>query len=107
MEDFFGHSFRGRGGDFGSHDTFFGPGGHFQQEDHMRRHRTAHTNAHHQAFHSQFQDAGQQFQDAGQQFRHQQQQEARPHFGGHSGGRTCRTVTQRVGNMVTTYTTCS
>lgn len=24
-----------------------------------------------------------------------------------SGGRSCRTVTQRVGNMVTTYTQCS
>jgi len=24
-----------------------------------------------------------------------------------SGGRTCRTVTQRVGNMVTTHTECS
>ncbi|XP_061187456.1 dnaJ homolog subfamily B member 9-like isoform X2 [Saccostrea echinata] len=26
---------------------------------------------------------------------------------GHQGGRTCRTVTQRVGNMVTTHTECS
>ncbi|XP_022300571.2 dnaJ homolog subfamily B member 9-like isoform X2 [Crassostrea virginica] len=28
-------------------------------------------------------------------------------FFGHAGGRTCRTVTQRIGNMVTTHTECS
>lgn len=98
MEDFFGHSFRGRD-HFGSQHTFFGPGGHFHQEDHVRRHRSAHNNAHHQAFNHQFHDGGHQF--------HQQQQQQRSQFGGHAGGRTCRTVTQRVGNMVTTYTTCS
>ncbi|XP_045124913.1 dnaJ homolog subfamily B member 9-like [Portunus trituberculatus] len=99
LEDFFGHSFRGRD-QFGSHNTFFGPGGHFRQEDHMRRHRSAHNQAHQQAFRSQFQG---QFHDPGHEFQQYQQQ---PHFGA-SGGRTCRTVTQRVGNMVTTYTTCS
>ncbi|MPC15039.1 DnaJ subfamily B member 9 [Portunus trituberculatus] len=92
LEDFFGHSFRGRD-QFGSHNTFFGPGGHFRQEDHMRRHRSAHNQAHQQAFRSQFQG---QFHDPGHEFQQYQQQ---PHFGA-SGGRTCRTVTQRVGNMV-------
>lgn len=89
MEDFFGSSF---GGDhFGSHDSFFG-GGHFQHADHMRRHHEAHQRAQQQH----------QFHQQGGNFHHQ------AHFNqrGGSGGRTCRTVTQRVGNMVTTYTTC-
>lgn len=98
MEDFFGHSFRGRD-NFGSHNTFFGPGGHFRQEDHMRRHRAAHNTAHQHSFHQQQRFHG------GDHFHHQQQEQAQ--FTGGSGGRTCRTVTQRVGNMVTTYTTCS
>ncbi|KAK8395540.1 hypothetical protein O3P69_005566 [Scylla paramamosain] len=102
LEDFFGHSFRGRD-HFGSHNTFFGPGGHFRQEDHMRRHRSAHNQAHQQAFRSQFQG---QYHDPGQEFQQYQEQHEQPRFRA-SGGRTCRTVTQRVGNMVTTYTTCS
>lgn len=103
LEDFFGHSFRGRD-HFGSHNTFFGPGGHFRQEEHMHRHRAAHNQAHKDAFRSQFQG---QFHDPGHEFQqYQQQYQQQPHFGA-SGGRTCRTVTQRVGNMVTTYTTCS
>lgn len=36
---------------------------------------------------------------------HHGHQESRVHH--NSGGRSCRTVTQRVGNMVTTYTQCS
>lgn len=91
IDDFFG----GRGGGgfghdaFGSHDSFFG-GGHFQHADHMRRHQQAHKKAHF---------------GGGQAHAFHQQQ--RRFSGGNSGGRTCRTVTQRVGNMVTTYTTCS
>ncbi|XP_063607967.1 dnaJ homolog subfamily B member 9-like isoform X2 [Penaeus indicus] len=89
MEDFFGGRGGGFGHDaFGSHDSFFG-GGHFQHTDHMRRHQQAHNRAH-----------------FGGQAHVFQQQQKRFSSGG-SGGRTCRTVTQRVGNMVTTYTTCS
>ncbi|XP_050696698.1 dnaJ homolog subfamily B member 9-like isoform X2 [Eriocheir sinensis] len=68
-------------------------------EDHMRRHRAAHNTAHQHSFHQQQRFHG------GDHFHHQQQEQAQ--FTGGSGGRTCRTVTQRVGNMVTTYTTCS
>lgn len=89
MEDFFGGSFGGN--HFGSHDSFFG-GGHFQHADHIRRHREAHQRAHQQRHY-------QQHHGHFQQGTHAQS--------GASGGRTCRTVTQRVGNMVTTYTTCS
>ncbi|XP_063607968.1 dnaJ homolog subfamily B member 9-like isoform X3 [Penaeus indicus] len=73
--------------DFGNFADF----GHFGDfhTDHMRRHQQAHNRAH-----------------FGGQAHVFQQQQKRFSSGG-SGGRTCRTVTQRVGNMVTTYTTCS
>lgn len=94
MEDFFGGSFGGH--HFGSHDSFFG-GGHFQHADHMRRHQEAHQRAHQQ-----------------HRFHNQQPPPPPPDLNqanfahsGATGGRTCRTVTQRVGNMVTSYTTCS
>lgn len=97
MEDFFGgHGF---GDPFGSHDSFFG-GGHFQHADHMRRHQEAHNRArqHHQGTFAH----AQAFANADGHH-----QNIRFSAGGGGAGRTCRTVTQRVGNMVTTYTTCS
>ncbi|KAG7173155.1 dnaJ homolog subfamily B member 9-like isoform X2 [Homarus americanus] len=99
IEDFFGGSF---GGDiFGSHDSFFG-GGHFQHAEHMRRHKEAHRRAHQENFFNQHQH----------QFRQDDiHQENNIHQGtfaqAGASGKTCRTITQRVGNMVTTYTTCS
>ncbi|XP_042873955.1 dnaJ homolog subfamily B member 9-like isoform X2 [Penaeus japonicus] len=68
--------------DFGGFEDF--------HADHMRRHQQAHKKAHF---------------GGGQAHAFHQQQ--RRFSGDSSGGRTCRTVTQRVGNMVTTYTTCS
>jgi len=37
----------------------------------------------------------------------QQQQHSYSHASARSGGQSCRTVTQRIGNMVSTYTQCS
>ncbi|XP_027216229.2 dnaJ homolog subfamily B member 9 isoform X2 [Penaeus vannamei] len=73
--------------DFGN----FGDFRHFRDfhTDHMRRHQQAHNKAHY-----------------GGRAHTYQQQQTRFSSGG-NGGRTCRTVTQRVGNMVTTYTTCN
>lgn len=93
MEDFFGGGF---GDAFGSHDSFFG-GGHFQHADHMRRHQDAHQRAQNQHRHTTF---------SHNQNAHHQNIRFSAGGGGGGGSRTCRTVTQRVGNMVTTYTTC-
>uniref|UniRef100_A0A0P4W8I9 DnaJ homolog subfamily B member 9 n=1 Tax=Scylla olivacea TaxID=85551 RepID=A0A0P4W8I9_SCYOL len=102
-----GHAFHFNFDDlFADFDAFgggFGGGFSSDFEDHMRRHRSAHNQAHQQAFRSQFQG---QYHDPGQEFQQYQEQYEQPRFRA-SGGRTCRTVTQRVGNMVTTYTTCS
>lgn len=103
MDDLFGGSFGGH--HFGSQDSFFG-GGHFQYEDHARRHQQAHQRAHQQNYnaHHQFR----QERHDGDEFGAQAHSFAYSSGGGGvGGGRTCRTVTQRVGNMVTTYTTCS
>ncbi|XP_071525521.1 dnaJ homolog subfamily B member 9-like isoform X3 [Panulirus ornatus] len=92
----FNHAFHFNFDDiFAEFDSFPGFGGGFARDfhaDHMRRHHEAHQRAQQQH----------QFHQQGGNFHHQ------AHFNqrGGSGGRTCRTVTQRVGNMVTTYTTC-
>ncbi|OXA38543.1 DnaJ subfamily B member 9 [Folsomia candida] len=87
FEDFFNDEDEGFGGfdahSFGGGDSFFGThfgggGGH---------HHDGHDHGH-----------------------HHQQQQAFARFGGHpnaNSGNKCRTVTQKVGNMITTYTQCS
>ncbi|XP_045624123.1 dnaJ homolog subfamily B member 9 isoform X3 [Procambarus clarkii] len=85
---------------FADFDNFPGFGGSFARDihaDHMRRHQEAHQRAHQQ-----------------HRFHNQQPPPPPPDLNqanfahsGATGGRTCRTVTQRVGNMVTSYTTCS
>ncbi|KAK7007056.1 DnaJ subfamily B member 9 [Halocaridina rubra] len=90
--NFFHFNFDDLFNDFDNFPNF----GSFQKDfhaDHMRRHQEAHNRAQH---HSTF--------DEGQNVHHQN---IRFSAGGGGSGRTCRTVTQRVGNMVTTYTTCS
>ncbi|KAB7497215.1 hypothetical protein Anas_03601 [Armadillidium nasatum] len=75
------------GSSFGSHDTFFGQG-HFNQHfnSHHKHHNNAHNNHHH----------------------HERTfQSGRSTSYSSSEKRNCETVTQRVGNMVTRYTTCS
>lgn len=107
MDDFFGRNF---GGDhFGSQHSFFG-GGHFQHAEHIRRHQQAHQQAHRQTHqHHNFNQQHQfhQQHSGGEQFGAQAHSFTHSNTGGGGAGKTCRTVTQRVGNMVTSYTTCS
>ncbi|XP_076053172.1 dnaJ homolog subfamily B member 9-like isoform X2 [Oratosquilla oratoria] len=97
--DFFGGA---HFGDFGTHDSFFG-NFHRQHEFHHNIHREAHARAHaHAQGHAQ-----------GQAHTHFHNINGEEEFGSHikassgGNGRSCRTITQKVGNMVTTYTTCS
>ena len=77
LDDLFGDS-------FGSHDSFF-HSGHFRQhqQHHIKHNQRAHRN--HQHMHNIVFDDFSSFQQE----------------------QNCKTVTQRVGNMVTQYTTCS
>ncbi|XP_002730538.1 dnaJ homolog subfamily B member 9-like [Saccoglossus kowalevskii] len=77
--DMFGDMFGSQ--KFGGGDGFHFNFQHGHQQQHNHQHRETHTKAHHNVH-----------------------RKMNTH---HSGGRTCRTVTQRVGNMVTTYTDCS
>ncbi|XP_019634299.1 PREDICTED: dnaJ homolog subfamily B member 9-like [Branchiostoma belcheri] len=88
-DDFFGSfgnfdSIHNHFNHFDDFDAFFG--------DHQRPHSHAHAGAHAHAHH---------FAHNHGQARNMQSRNSR------QGGKTCRTVTQRVGNMVTTYTDCS
>ncbi|XP_042214494.1 dnaJ homolog subfamily B member 9-like isoform X3 [Homarus americanus] len=90
---------------FADFDDFEGFTGEFSRDfhaEHMRRHKEAHRRAHQENFFNQHQH----------QFRQDDiHQENNIHQGtfaqAGASGKTCRTITQRVGNMVTTYTTCS
>lgn len=79
-------------GSFGSQDTFFG-GGHFKK--HFKQHFDAHNHHHHQ--HHNAHQRARRSTFTGSTFSENSQ----------SRGKTCRTVRQQVGNMVTHYTTCS
>ncbi|CAL4122519.1 unnamed protein product [Meganyctiphanes norvegica] len=95
----FGHNGFGQEfGDFGSQDSFFG--GFQQNTDHMRRHQEAHMRA--QNMHH-----GHQQQQQQNNFHNAHNVHMNRRSGSFGGGKSCKTVTQRVGNMVTTYTTCS
>ncbi|XP_066980039.1 dnaJ homolog subfamily B member 9-like isoform X2 [Macrobrachium rosenbergii] len=88
---------------FAEFENFGGFGNGFHSDfhaDHMRRHQEAHNRArqHHQGTFAH----AQAFANADGHH-----QNIRFSAGSGGAGRTCRTVTQRVGNMVTTYTTCS
>ena len=90
LEEMFGDSLGGS--HFGSQDSFFG---NFQHSDHLYQHREAHNQAHQKAH-----------------FAHSRAQARNSHFNSHvkinnGNGARCETVTQKVGNVVTTYTKCS
>ncbi|XP_076053173.1 dnaJ homolog subfamily B member 9-like isoform X3 [Oratosquilla oratoria] len=87
------------------HFEGFAGGAHFKNvhEFHHNIHREAHARAHaHAQGHAQ-----------GQAHTHFHNINGEEEFGSHikassgGNGRSCRTITQKVGNMVTTYTTCS
>ena len=99
---------------FGFGDDMFGGLHHMYDEEsngrhqaHFHAHNRAHDHVHnmhqkHRQMHAHHQMHGQH-----QAPRHNQHKSQTTHHTRSSGGRTCRTVTQRVGNMVTTHTECS
>ncbi|CAH1784301.1 unnamed protein product [Owenia fusiformis] len=77
--------------DFGGDDLFASMDDMFGDHHHHNFHQEVHNNHHQQAHQA----------HARAQTVHRQSQSS------HSGGRSCKTVTQRVGNMVSTHTVCT
>ncbi|XP_060078965.1 dnaJ homolog subfamily B member 9-like isoform X1 [Ylistrum balloti] len=93
---------------FGFEDDLFGNLHHHSQYDHASNHHQNIRNQHQRLHKHNHEKHQRNHQRARMHHHHPHHNHAQAHASSYTqGGRTCRTVTQRIGNMVTTHTECS